>query len=169
MSTMKINYKEIFEFFRLALVTCIMEKEELIKWADDELLFRDDVNNDIIELSLSGKLPYSQLIGLLNTFQGIPDHQLPIKLLFAYVISKCSADKEQIQSLISGLQMVKAEAHVEKKTVKEINELENDLAFYQKSELTLDELHEKLESFLNQYIEYQGVVKSIMSHTVDLQ
>jgi hypothetical protein len=120
---MELNYKEIFEFFRLALVTCLMEKEELIKWADDELLFRNDVNNDIIDLSLSGKLPYSQLIGLLNTFQGIPDHQLPIKLLFAYAISKCSADKEQIQSLISGLQMVKAEAHVEKKTVKEITEL----------------------------------------------
>lgn len=165
---MKINYKDIFEFFRLALVSCLMEKEEMIQWADEELLTKNPMNNDVIELSLSGRLPYSQLIGLLNTFQGTADRELPVKLLFAYAISKYSTNIDQIQALISGFQVLKAENYCNKEVKKQLTALENHLACYKKSKLTLEELQNHLELFLNQYIEYQDIVASILGHTLDL-
>lgn len=164
---MKITYKDIFEFFRLALVSCLMEKEELIQWADEELLTKNLMNNDVIELSLSGQLPYSQLIGMLNTFQGIADRELPAKLLFSYALSKDSTNINQIQALISGFQVLNAENYCNKEVKKQLTVLENHLARYKKSKLTLEELQNHLDLFLNQYIEYQDIVASILRHTVD--
>ncbi len=166
---MKINYKDIFEFFRLALVSCLMEKKEVIHWADEELLTKNPINNDVIELSLSGQLPYSQLIGMFNTFQGIADRELPVKLLFSYALSKDSTNIDQIQAVISGLQVLKAENYCNEEVKKQLKALENHLDCYKKSKLTLDELQYHLGFFLKQYIEYQKIVTSILGHTVDLK
>ena len=59
--------------------TGLIKKEEVINWADHELLASDKPDHEVIDLSLAGHMPYSQIIGLLNTFQGNPDHSLPLE------------------------------------------------------------------------------------------
>lgn len=162
---MKANYKTIFEFLRLGLVTCLMEKQEVIQWADEEILSSKKSNNDVIELSLSGQLPYSQLIGLLNTFQGIPNRQSLTQLLLSYARNKYLLNPDQSQVIISGLQVLKAENYCDKVLGKQLTMLENHLIRYENSELTSEELQIELENFLNQYSAYQEDVYSILHHT----
>jgi hypothetical protein len=158
-----MQYKDKFEFFRLAMVTGIIEKTDVIRWADDELLASTKPDTEVIELSLSGQLPYSQLIGLLNTFQGNPDHELPVKMLLAYTIPICRNNPERTKAIIQGIRLIKAEAGIEKQIVEGLNKLEMDLQKYQDGQFAQDILHSELMKFLLHYQEFQKEVGKVFN------
>lgn len=161
---MEIKYKDIFEFFRLGLVNGLILKDMVIKWADNELIRNAKADPEVIDLSLAGRLPYSQLIGLMNTFQGIPNDPLPIQLILAHALTIFESSPEKSESIIMGIRLLKAEAKVTKLLASELTTLEKGLSDYKQSNISFLELQNRLGIFLNTYREYQEITRQIFSH-----
>jgi hypothetical protein len=155
--------KEKFEFFRMGMVSGLIEKEEVIKWADHELITSDKPDHEVIDLSLSGHLPYSQIIGLLNTFQGNPDHKLPVYMVLAHALSKSQNNLVNTVNIILGIRLLKAEANIDQEIIEGLTIIEKALKDHTKGNLPIEELHQILLLFLTNYSNYQKEIEGIFN------
>jgi hypothetical protein len=156
--------KDKFEFFRIGMVTGLIEKEEVINWADRELLSSDKPDHEVIEVALAGRLPYSQIIFLLNTFQGNPDHDVPVKMVLAYALFKTRDNIDKTKEIIQGIRLIKAEYGIDRHIVKGLTALEEGLESVRNGKIKIEELHQNLISFLMEYSDYQEKVNQLFSN-----
>jgi hypothetical protein len=106
------NDSQIFGYFRMGLAIGIVERQAVIAWADRTLLEDPSPSNELIELSLSGHLPYSQLIRLLTSFVPLPDYDLPIKLLLAHAGLSLEREPDRTVDLVISLRLLDAEEYL---------------------------------------------------------
>jgi hypothetical protein len=64
------NYLELLEVFRIALINGIIDKQEIVKWADEIIQSDSEPDYFIIEVSLSGHKDTNELVYLLNEYIG---------------------------------------------------------------------------------------------------
>jgi hypothetical protein len=139
-------------------VTGLVDIETLVAWADRQILETPLPSPELIELSLSGRLPHSQIIRLLNLFQGIPDYDLPLKALLARAWRLHNGDPEKARKLWLGLRLLNAEERLPQEVRTGLVEL---VGFYQQFEqglVSLEELSARLQAFLEPYAIYASLV-----------
>jgi hypothetical protein len=157
----KPRYKDIFEFFRLALVTGLLDKSIVVAWADREIINSPVADHEVIELSLSKQLPYSKFIGLMNTFEGIANPSLSTNMLLALADQKCESDMRRTPSIIQGIRLLQAEPYLHQDIRIQLANLDKDLMKYKSAEATLEELHQHLSDFLATYREYARIIQPL--------
>ena len=151
-----MKYKDIFGYFRLGLVTGIVQKSALVAWADSEIMRCPIPTPEIIELSLSGSRPFSEIIWLLSSFEGMPSSALALKLLLARAGLLLEQEPHRASELIGGLRLLNEEEFVPKATKARVSVLVRDLALFKQDEINLSELIQGVAGFLDDYKLYRA-------------
>jgi hypothetical protein len=154
MMTDAVSLKTIYAFLRLGLVTGLLPKAAVVRWADREIMRTAYPSEEVIELALSEKLTYSQVIHMLNIFQGFPDLDLPVKLLLGRAGQLLEANPSQTERIIMGLRLVNAEEHVPVEVRGQITSLGELYERYRQGLVRQEELTETLAVFLQDYRGY---------------
>jgi hypothetical protein len=152
------SHKDLFVFFRLGLVTGLIDRQSVVAWADREILAGAVPDFEIAELSLAGGLSYSRMVGLLGGFVDAPVYGLPLKLLLALAGLKLREDPGGAERIILGLRLLNAEAHLPGEYRTRLGELEADLASYWKAGLSPEELSARLSRFLAPFADYADAI-----------
>ncbi|MCB9418505.1 MAG: hypothetical protein H6667_01770 [Ardenticatenaceae bacterium] len=162
MTNEPFTYKEAVGYFRMGLVTGLVSKQELIDWADREILRHEIVEPDIVELSFCGKRPYSEIIWLLGQFEHGSHYQTSVNLILA------RADLLQQQAIfpasdiITGLRLLIEEMWLDKATKSQLQMLKDNLEQYKRQAINNDSLSEQLTQFLAPYRAFQPHLASLL-------
>ena len=156
------GYKEMFGYFRMGLVTGLVDKAELIAWADREIMRCSIPEPEIIELSLSGKRPYSEIIWLLNQFEHGSHYQTSVNLLLARAGSLVEEADGQITDIIMGLRLLIEEEWLAKDIKAQLHRLRHSLEEYQSQAISAGRLAEQLTQFLAPYHPYRAQLTSLL-------
>ncbi len=155
----KLSLREAFAYFRMGLVTGIVQKEALVDWADRQILETTIPGDEIIELSLTQRQPYSQVIWLLNAYQGGVDIDLPLKALLARAGLRFAEEPAGAVNIVMGLRLLNAEVYLPEAIRHALFELEDCLESFREGSLPYHALAEALKSFLDGYVEYRWLVE----------
>jgi GNAT superfamily N-acetyltransferase len=158
----EIQHKDVFGFFRMGLVTGIVDKQAVVTWADSEILQTSSPSHEIIELSLSGNHSYSQLVDLLSQFQGKANYDLPLKLLCAQAGMRLEQEPSQASTLIMGLRLLTAEYFLPGEIRSQLKDLDNWLGLHRQGTISLEELSEHLSRFLEPSKRYRSLAHRII-------
>ena len=160
---MQLTQPVIFTFFRMGLATGLVERQAVTAWADRQVLASTVPDPHIIELSLAGGQPHSQLIGLLNQLlQGFVDYDLPIKLLFAHAGGLLENEPGQALEIAQSLLLLLAEEFLPRELLSELYSIEGDLELFQLSMLSLQSLRNRLERFLSLYASFRPMLAGVL-------
>ena len=157
MSEMGISFseEEVFTFFRLGLATGIVEPKTLVAWADKEIENNPNFSPEVIELSLSGSLPISEVLWLLNSFIVFTKYERPMQLLFAAAGVFLEREEKTDVEIISSLLLVNAEGYLPENVKEEMATLGNILENYRREQLSPSDLRIRLAEFLNPYSRFR--------------
>lgn len=148
-----ISDQDVFGYFRLGLATGLVERGVVIAWADREVMRRPIPPNEIIELCLSGHLPYSQLIRLLTSFHPSLDYDLPVRLVLARAALLLD-EGHPADELVVSIGLLAAEARLPGEIRELLRELDTNLGY-----LSPPELPGRLAELLRPYRGYQGYLQ----------
>lgn len=152
---MMLHQEEIFLFFRLGLVTGILETKTLIAWADREIETNPNFSEEVVELSLSSNRPLSEILWVLSSFVIKPKFDRPLKLLFAAAGLLLEENETRSAEIISDLLLVTAETLISQNTKLQMVLLENYRTEFRQKTISLSDLTKKLSGFLNPYSVYR--------------
>jgi hypothetical protein len=156
--TASFRTKDAFGYFRMGLVTGIVDKHALVEWADHEIACNPRPEHEVIELALTGSQPYSQIIRLLTGFEGKADYSLSLQLVLARAGMLLEQDSGRTIEIIMGLRLLNEEEYFPRDVKLRIAELKDRLSLYRQAMLTLEELTLQLASFLDQYKDYRSML-----------
>ncbi len=156
------THQQVYSYFRMGIATGIVAKEDVIAWADAELLRQPEPSPGLIELSLSGQLPYSQLLHILNALQLAPDYDLPLNLLLSPAGLLLEADPSQAPRLVTCLSLLLPEEYLSKVIKAQITILAEEVQLLEPGGLDLKELQKQLKRFLKPYRKYQSTVRQLL-------
>jgi hypothetical protein len=142
----------------------LIQKEEIINWADEEILAKINIDTDLIELSLSGSKTISQLLVVMNLFEGKANYEKVIKCVLAYSSMKDHENEIDIKRLIQEISLLKAEAHIGREITHSINKLEWDLEKLEKRMISREEMQCQMKDFFSNYTIYEKEIQSIFRH-----
>jgi len=158
---MNFRNKDVFGYFRMGLVTGIVDKRSVVEWADNEIVRNPIPGHEVIELSLSSNRPYSQIIWLLSSFEGEPDYDLPLKLLLARAGVLLDQDPSRASAIIMGLRLLIEEEHLSKDVKSQLADLKSYLDMYKQTNISFEDLTTRLSSFLDRYADYRPQLNQI--------
>ncbi len=147
--------RDAFGFFRMGLVTGLVDKQALVRWADCQIVNHSRPRHEIIELSLSGSLPYSQIIRLLTSFEGRADYTVSLPLLFARAGLLLEEEPARTEDIIMGLRLLNEEEYFPKELKSQISDLRSALETHRQAALAFEELVTRLSRFLEGYAAYR--------------
>ena len=142
-------------------MTGLVERQEVIAWADGELLTAERPDNQVIELSLSGRLPHSQLIRLLTSFSGALQDDLPVQLLLAHADQLLEQDPPRADELILGVRLLNAEEFISPHIRGIINQLRDAQARCRQGTLSQAALAAQLAQTLREFRPYRSLLKEL--------
>lgn len=155
------SHLEMFAFFRMGLATGIVPKEAVVAWADNELIQPGVPSYEVIELSLSGHLPYSQLVWLLGSFQEGADYCLSLNLLLAQAGAVLVQSPDRVVAILMGLRLLLAEAHLPHDVKTGLMDLKADLDAHEFHVIPQAKLVESVTTFLSRYADYRRFLLSV--------
>ncbi len=158
----KFPKKDMFGYFRMGLVTGLVDKQDLIAWADREILVSAVPEDDLIELSLSAHLPHSQIIRLLTSYQGLASYKTPLKLLFSVAGMQLEQDERNSVRIIQGLRLLIEEEYLDKELKSRLAALDGKLDAYRQGQVTHQYLYEYLWEFLIPYNQYRPLLRGLL-------
>lgn len=159
-----LNDEEVFLFFRLGLVTGLVDQKALVAWADRTIEQNPNPSDEILELALSGKRPLSEMLWLLSSFVDSPQFDRPLKLLFTAAGLHLEEAEIRSPNIISDLLLVAAETLLPQDSKAQLGILEKYRSAYQQNALSAAELSKKLASFLQPYSAYRTALFSILDN-----
>lgn len=159
---MDFRLKDAFSFFRMGLVTGLVDIPALVVWADHQLMQSDHPPAALLELSLSAGRPYSELIWLLHGYERGADYNLSLKLLLAHAGVLLQQDASRAGEIIMGLRLLNEEEYFPKDVKAQICALRSDLDEYERGAITAAELRDRLALFLDPY----AVHRALLGQTV---
>ena len=145
----ELSYKQAFCYYRMGLVTGLVEIHELIEWADAEIMKAAILSDEIMELSLSGRQPYSRLIYMLNAYQGEPDYGRPLELLLERARQRFEDNPRSTREIIMGLRLLNAETYLPNGIRHALFRLDEALEQSRQGLLQHDSLESMLKEFLS--------------------
>jgi hypothetical protein len=138
----------------MGLVSGLIDKETLIAWADKEIMCQTVPLPEIMELSLSVNRPVSEILWLLNSFEGDADYDVPLKLLFARAGVLLAQDAQRAPEIVRGLRLLTEEQYFDKTLSVRLNDLDRWRERSDQGDVSGDELLERLSRFLADYVVY---------------
>lgn len=160
--TTPLSKRQVFNFFRMGLVTGLVDKPSLIAWADREIMAEAVPDHCVIELALSGRRSYSQIIWLLRGFQGEPDHDLPLKLVLARAGLVVTRDPSRSGEIIMGLRLLNEEEYLPNDVREQIAALRESLDLHRQGQCSLAKLQSHLAAFLDPYLDYRPLLNQLV-------
>jgi hypothetical protein len=157
-------HQKMYGYFRMALTTGLVDLQSVIAWADNELMKITHPPEEIMELSLSSRLSYSQMIRLLSSYQGPADYDLPLKMLFARALALYHEDPHRAGDIILGLRLLVAEEYLPAETRHSLIDLDCRLDAFHQGLITYGETARHLSAFLTPYNEYSRYVYPAIHH-----
>jgi len=100
------EYTDLLAVFEIALTNNLIEKTEIIKWADQIINVDDEPHDFIIELSLCGHKNINDLISLISEFIGLEKPVISGRVILALLYHKsisAQIDLGKITSCINWL------------------------------------------------------------------
>lgn len=153
-----LDRKTAFDYFRLGLVTGLIDRQALVQWADREIMRDPTPEPEIIELSLAGDRPYSEIIWLLSSFtsqwQSKLNDGLPAKLLLARAGGLLEQDPGRVVDIMMGLRLLVEEDFLPKELKSRLGSLKQSLDLYRQAAISLEDLVQTLSNFLQEYSGY---------------
>lgn len=139
---------EMYCYFRLGLVTGLVELHEVTAWADAQLIESPEPDFDLVELSMAQRWPHSKMIYLLYHLQGWPDMDRPVALLLERAAERLHQNPAGAYDIAMGVRLLDAEPRLAKPLRLKLQELEKDLDRYRARELSTDGLRQRLEDVI---------------------
>jgi len=158
MMSVPLFNKSLFCYFRIGLVTGLLDRQSVIAWADDQIIKNPSADDDVIELALASQQPYSQMIWLLNRLQDNADIDLPIKMLLAHAGVLLEEQPERATEIGMGLRLLLAEEFLPGEIRSLLRVIENDLESTLNSPMAADGLARQLSASLGDYATYRGLL-----------
>jgi len=146
---------DAYGYFRLGLATGLVDRSAPIAWADRQILSDRPPTSEILELSLSSRLPYSQLIRLLTICHPSLDYDLPLFMLLARAGLLLESGERSAAELAYNLSLLLAEAILPELVKGTISELEAALQDERLGVITPQELAGRLAQALAPYDVYR--------------
>ena len=143
--------RQACSYFRMGLVTGLVEIETLIDWADRQITLADEPDGEVITLALSGRLPHSQLIWLLSQFEGAPDYGRPLDLLLARAAALLHTEPDRLEEIIMGLRLLNYEEYFPAAIGRQIAGLQESLETWRRGRISHDQLAAAGNDFLGRY------------------
>ncbi len=106
---LSLAHQTQLRYFRMALVTGLIEPRDVIAWADQQIMEQPAPELEIIELSLANNLPYSQLVWLLNHFLVEPFDIPALGMVFQQAARLLAARPDRSAAIAQGLSLLLAE------------------------------------------------------------
>jgi len=140
---------KIILYFYYCIEKKIIDKAEIIQWADNMISDNDEVPFYIIELSLANSLDEQYLV-LDNSFPRInlDFKKLPAIYILGQLYKLYKLGKRDILDIINIIFHLKYDIDMPKNLLREIYLLDNNKDLYLQKVITLDILSTKLISFL---------------------
>jgi hypothetical protein len=157
-----IPKQEAFGFFRLGLVTGLVDKASCIAWADREIMQGAVADADVIEVSLAEKRSHAELIWLLSYLEGSPHYDLPLRLLFAQAGVLLEGDPDQARTIILGLRLLNEEEYLPNALRAPLAGLREDLARCQAGAMPAEDLCARLAVFLDGYADARPLLQQVL-------
>lgn len=149
-----LSTAQAFCYLRMGLVTGLVDKADMIAWADAEIMRAAIPDDRVIELALSGQRSYSAIIWLLRDFQGLPTYDLSLEALLARADRLLTTDPDKTMDIALGLRLLDEEEYLPKLVRAPIQELKMALDAHRRGESSLIDLHAQLAGFLASYRSY---------------
>lgn len=147
------EYEKDIIFFFYAIENNIISKDEIIEWADSEILKKVSPSSFIIELSLSESL--DEQFGILD--EKIHRNDINYKELnfqhVLYQIKKYYSNKETTLDVINKIFHTKDALVLRDIILKDIYNLDNSKDLYLSGIISFDELEKRLNIFFSKYID----------------
>ena len=154
-----VDHRDAFGYFRMGLVTGLIDKSALVAWADREILRDRTPGHALIELSLSGRRPYSQIIRLLTGFERGADYRVSLKLLFARAGRLLEAEPGRAADIIMGLRLLNEEEYFPAEIKARLLGLRADLELHRQGALSAEDLTDRLAGFLAPFAAYRELLR----------
>lgn len=142
----------------MGLVTGLIDKAQLVAWADDEIIRADIADNRVIELALSGQRSYSAIIWMLREFHGEPIYDLALEALLARAGRILDAAPEKAVDIALGLRLLDEEQYLPKAVRAPIQDLKMALDAHRRGALPMTDLHAQLADFLGRFRPYEALL-----------
>lgn len=82
------DYIELLEVFRIALINGIIDKEEIVKWADEIIQQDDEPDYFIVELALSQSKGKYETISILKEYVGENESSVPYRVILGFLYNQ---------------------------------------------------------------------------------
>ena len=161
METHSLSDLDIYGYFRLGLATGLVDRLAPIAWADRQIMSDRPLTGEILELSLSTRLPYSQLIRLLTIMHPSVDYDLPLFMLLARAGLLLESGERSAADLVVSLRLLLAEAHLPALVRGTVTGLDAALQAERVGEITARELTDRLAQSLAPYGVYQELLGEV--------
>jgi hypothetical protein len=87
----------LLETFRICLINTILDKQQIIAWADKQIEQEAEPSYFLIELSLSGRKNINDIISLLHNFVGENKPQVAGRAVLGYLYQQYMANSLSLQ------------------------------------------------------------------------
>lgn len=146
--------RDLICFYRMGIVTGLAEPGEVIAWADGEIMADPNVEYGIIELSLSGRVPHSQLLYLLTRLQDLPVYDPALGMILARARKRLAGDPSCAADLVANLRLLAVEEKLPKEVKAGLHGLDEALYEYRNERMSAERLHDETAGFLEHYAVY---------------
>ncbi len=150
-----LSDSDAYGYFRLGLATGLVERSAPIAWADRQIMSDRPPTSEILELSLSGHLPYSQLIRLLTLCHPSLDYDLPLFMLLARAGLLLESEQRSPAELAYSLSLLLAESILPALLKGTLSDLEAAWQDQRLGVITSQELADRLAQALAPYEVYR--------------
>lgn len=95
------DFIELLGVFGIALTNNLLDKNEVIKWADDIITNDSEPDYFIIELSLCGHKNLNDIVSLLNTYIGEEKPQISYRVILGFLYRQYVARQITLKKVLS--------------------------------------------------------------------
>ncbi len=159
---MTVSLSTAYSFFRMGLVTGLVDVPALIAWADRQILALPTPPAELIELALAGRLPHSRLIWMLGAFAGPADYDLALTLLLARAGGLLAEDPTRAPDLIMGLRLLNEEEYFPQAVGQELIALRQTLEEARTGRIPAEAVSRHLRTFLAPYRQRNSLLKQLV-------
>lgn len=106
------DYIELLEAFRIGLTNGLLNKEEVIKWADNIIQQDEEPDYFVIELSLCGHKSINDIVSLINEFVGEPKPIVSGRMILGFVYRQYIRKRIPLRKVTAAMYWLNLEDHL---------------------------------------------------------
>ena len=163
-----ISLKDQAELNRIGLVTGLFNKNDVINWADKIIEFEENIDYEIIEVSLLQSFPTKDIVSKLFEVKGVSNDENIINTflgLCSNVYIRKNFTASEICDILYRLVSSQINLHISSDIEQKIHYLSD--GYYLASEGTYGDLNEictELQLFLSKYSKYANAFTSLLPY-----